>query len=250
MPVVVEKQYAISIDNSPQWKVPFAAIKAVDGEEFVKVTPYDQSFVKLLCFGCLELPKNAYKLSAAGLPGFKDIICLRNAVAFADVQDSGAPEELLFGRQVASDKKAKTPRVNAAKLKDMPSAPNVFEFEVPGVGSAPPLNVSMLRPVHPCDDLAVKLDEDTLEHVVAFIRDRGIEFDTLNTRRQYGQEEPGTWRMGSAGVVRKLDRDAETGDANAYKKKFKSVGAKKPSGSPPALGDSDGNLSAVPLHDA
>ena len=244
MPVLVEKHYTISIDNSPQWKVPADAIKVVEGAEFVKVTPYDQSFVKLLCFGCLQLPKNAYKLSAASLDGFREVLRLRNAAAFKDVDGGDAPELMLFASTAATPK-AKARRLNAAQLKDMRDAPSVFEFEVPGAGDNPPLLVSMLRPIHPCDDLSIKLDEDTLEHVVAFIRDQGITVDTLTTRRQYGTEEPGTWRMGNGKVVRKVLKDADTDDDPQNRPKFKTLGAKKRSASEAVLGDSDSGKTSI-----
>ena len=88
----------------------------------------------------------------------------------------------------------------------MRSCPETFDLELPRVGVRPQLVVTCLRPAHPCDDLCVKVCADTLEHIIAFIRAHGFSLDALTSKRAYhATDEPGLWRNGSAGLVRKLE---------------------------------------------
>ena len=61
-----------------------------------------------------------------------------------------------------------------------------------------------------------------------YIRSQGVDVDDLVNRRQYGGDAPerGLWKNGSAGLVRKLDRDGNEGvDALKRFKVWKDLGA-------------------------
>lgn len=216
MPVTVEVAYTVSIDGSAPWKVSGDLVRVVDGLSFVKVRPWDPQFVRLVVHDFLKLPKGA-RPSLAQCPGFKEVLRLRNSHVAEFCAEPEPTEPSLFGNTVAK-KKAKVTRMNATKLAELREAPAVMEFTVPGVSGCPPLNISAIKPIHPCDDLCVRLDGDTLDHLVAFMRAEGVDIDSLTTKRQYGNggNAPGVWRNGSAGLIRKLVACDDAPDKKRY----------------------------------
>ena len=83
--------------------------------------------------------------------------------------------------------------------------------------------VSAIKPVHPCDELCLQFDSDSLEHTIRFIQSDGIDLDDVLSRRALGEvDEPGVWKNGSAGFIRKLvgDENSDNEDCSG-KKKYK-----------------------------
>ncbi len=163
----------------------------------------------------VELPKQS-RPSMANCAGFQALMKCRNEAvnAIIDAEASGDTDEssALFGAKQISRKKSQ-PKVNAARLQELWQTPVIMEVPVPGVGEAPDMKVSVIRPVRPAEELCVSLNGDTLEHIVLFIRDRGIDAESLLTRRQYGgmEREKGVWRNGGAGLVR-MSRGPDTAE--------------------------------------
>ena len=215
MPVKVDITYVIAVDNasgkSPSWNVTSDKLRAVDGINFVKLRPYDESLCKVVCQGHLDLPKKI-RPSLAQCSGWKDPLkCRNDAVAESmESQDAGAEVSLFGDDAKPSRKRVRAPsRVNAAQLPSRRDHPEVMAFLIPGTNDRPPLLVSTLRPAHPCDDLSVSLDADSLEHIFLFMREKGIDIESLSSKRQYGgmDSEPGVWRNGSGSKIRKLRAD-------------------------------------------
>ena len=138
--------------------------------------------------------------------------CRNDAVAEQALAASGGGDDesaALFG-DTACTKSKKPARLNAAKLQEMRDAPGVMEFSVPGVVGSPALNVSTIRPAHPCDDPFVPLDPDSIEHIVRFMRESGIDHDSLMAKRHYGSTgSKGLWRNGGSLVVQSIDPGSE-----------------------------------------
>ena len=84
-----------------------------------------------------------------------------------------------------------------------------MEFIVPGENGRPELIVTVMRPAHSCDEMVAKFEPGAIKQVVHYIRYQCIDVDDLVNRRQYGGDalERGIWKNGSAGLVRKLERD-------------------------------------------
>ena len=76
---------------------------------------------------------------------------------------------------------------------------------MPGVQGQDAIDVAMLRPVHPCEDLVVALDPIMVEHVIRFIRHHELSHEVLVTKRQYRDEERprGVWANGSGSFIAK-----------------------------------------------
>ena len=212
MPVTVETAFQVSMDNSPVWKVATDRLRKIGDQWFAKFRSYDQSLVNLVLHeffadnaDSFQAPRrSSSRLSLAGLPGFKALLKLRNDCVLelesADAKtEAEVAAESLF--DCSSKKRSATPRMNASRSKDIRGSPEVLEVSVPGFGEGPALAISMVKPAHPCDELCIKVDADTIEHCIVFIRNHGITVDRL-TRRGYGSSEcKGLWKNGSAGVV-------------------------------------------------
>ena len=217
MPAVVEVAYSISLEGSPLWKVGPDLVRTFNDQAFIKLRAHDCGFIRMLCYNHLELPKKT-RFSLAQVEGFRSLQRLRNDAAFVEARprDDGADD--LFGGNVKQEKKPRT-RLNASQLQELRANPEVFEFEVPGVGNNPALLITATRPVHPTDDICIKLDGDTIEHITLFIR-HGLTIEALTTRRSYGTATPGLWNNGSAGLVQRLDEGTEV---DGVPKRFRSM---------------------------
>ena len=233
MPLLIQKTFSVSFDDSPTWKVSPELLKTIDGVDFVKLRPWDMGFVKLVAHGVAEV-NYKQKCSLAGTRGFKSLLQLRNDAVLSeeklqdddDIEDTGAAA--LFGDSVRPAKKARAgalrPRINAAKLQAMRDEPVAFDFEVPGIDNVPGLSITAIKPAHPCDDLCVKLDTDTLHHLVSFIRGHGFNGEDLLNKRTYRDSGvPGCWKMGSAGLVRLTTEEEKEKDDGVMGTKYRSV---------------------------
>ena len=201
MQVNIEVCYSVSFENSPQWMIKAEDVKTVDNVVFVKVRPCDPQFCKFLAHGFLELPKRC-RPSLAQCPGWKALLKCRNDKALEQTANPDQ-EASLFG----SDQKQTAKKLvrNAAQLQELRDNPEVMEFTVPGVEGSPDLNVSTIKPAHPCDGLCLPLDGDSIQHVVLFLRDVGVDLDNLLSKRQYGgMDMGGVWRNGGASIVKSL----------------------------------------------
>ena len=221
MPIVIETAFQITMDGSPTWKVAADRLKKIDDVWFVKLRAHDQSLINLVLHEIgmdkAHTPKKGTKrYSLAAHPGFKALLKLRNESVLeleAAEPDADTAAATLF--DVAQHKKSKRPRLNASQLQDLRESPQVFELPVPGFGR-PALCISTIRPAHPCDEMIIKLDEDSIEQCVHFIRNH----NHLATRRDYNSlEGKGLWRNGSAGIVEKI---SEAADDEISSKRYKS----------------------------
>ena len=235
MPITIEITYEIKLNDSPPWKITASALRQIESEWFVKLRPYDISFIRLVAHDFIELPKKQ-RLSLAACPGFKALLKLRNDAATDldnpdETHDDDKDALALFGGSsvtpAAGTKRVKRPRLTAAKLQALRDAPTSFEFSVPGTDGAPALMVTAIRPAHPCDELCVKLDAGTIEQLVLFIRDGGVSGDDLVTRRSYGTVGDGVWKNGSAGLIKKLNADELDDDKSDRKRKYQSLNAQE-----------------------
>ena len=66
-----------------------------------------------------------------------------------------------------------------------------MEFEVPGDDHRPAMVVRALKPAHPCDEMCVLFDGDTIDHIVTYIKRGGeLDADALLNKRTYKRHEP------------------------------------------------------------
>ena len=72
MAVSIERCYMVSFDNSPTWKVSKDNVKTHNGDDVVRLRPYDTSFVRMVMDW--QLPKGTKKVSLAATEGFRSLV--------------------------------------------------------------------------------------------------------------------------------------------------------------------------------
>ena len=238
MPVNIEITYALSMGDGVLWKVKADHLETVNGNTFVKLRPHEEAFARFCVHGFLDMPKRC-RPALGQCPGWKALLQLRNSAMEDILIAAGDDASLsLFGSQEQRGKK-KRQRVNAARLQEIRENPEIVEVFIPGIGDNPGMNISMVRPAHPCDDPIVRLDGDTIEHIVFYIRAKGIDIESLTSRRGYGGLQPGVWKNGNGSVVRAVTHDSDSdksGDEAApVKRKLKRL-------KPDTSGEAEGSL--------
>ena len=208
MPVTIDVCYSVAFNDSAPWRVKSDIVKVIQGITFVKLRPYDPTLCNVVLADFLELPKRS-RPSLSQTPGWKALLKCRNDAVAEQFKDEPGAEASLFGKTAKQSKKA-TPKLNATQLQDIRDNPAAMEFPVPGTNGRPQLLISTIRPGHPCDDLFVPMDGDSIEHIVLFMREAGIDAESILSKRHYGgmDREPGTWRNGNGSVVKKVQESS------------------------------------------
>ena len=95
MQVSIETMHCLRFNGSPEWKVTTDLIRVIEGENFVKLRPYDQGLIRMMCHNLIELPKKNYKMSLSQCDSFKSLMRLRqDAVAEKAAEGSSGKESL------------------------------------------------------------------------------------------------------------------------------------------------------------
>lgn len=198
MPVTIEHHIVIAMGGKAGWKVKPHQVVAVGESQFVRLQPTDGTLVRMLCDGMLgdnKLPKNP---TLATCPGFRELQKLRNEQQRVELQ-ADVPACGLFEQ---GNQEVKKVRRTAAAVKELRENPQMLHVQVVGEGQKT-MVIDMVRPVHPCDDLAVRLDSEMLEFIFDFIRHRGISADLLQATRAYASSgSDGVWKFGDGFVVK------------------------------------------------
>ena len=239
MSVIVQPAFTITMDGSSPWKVNADKLKNVGGQWFLRMRAWDTGLIHLIANDFCELPKKT-RFSLVSCEGWESLIKLRNASVTQlkaqsgmDSDKSDEAAQALFGSidSNASKKNLKKPQMNAAQLKELREEPKLFDINVPGSSDRHALMVTVVHPAHPCDEMCVKLDADTIAHLAHYIREHGFDVESLTSRRVYasaGADNKGVWRNGSAGLVRKLqpiDSDDDTPPRRKYQSLNKQASA-------------------------
>jgi hypothetical protein len=218
MPIVVEPSYHISLDEKATWVVRPDMLIRVEDQTFVRLTTWDRSLISIITnIAGVDLPTKC-RPSLAGCPGYQSLKSLRNASLTAN-DDEATAANALFGDSAAATLKAKAPRISRAAMAELRSNPQVTELTIQVSGRAP-LSLLVLKPGHSNEDMSVHLEPDTLDYVFTYIAEQGVAIEDLLAKRQYGGDHgPGVWRMGSAGLVRKIDAVVDDDDDESPTKK-------------------------------
>ena len=223
MPVDIKRSVTIAFDADISWPVPDDRLREVENgggtTMFVKLSPREPNFIRMVCAGMFEMPKASAscKMSIVHTDGYTHLVNMRNAVAFSMPADASAAlfcdDDVQNGPE-ASKPASKRRRLTMSDRLQLKAQPEIIQVAVPGVQGQDDMNTLMLRPVHPCEDLAVALDPLMLEQVIRFIRHSGLSPEILVQKRQYGDEDrpKGVWSNGSGSFVdaKPLTEDGDT----------------------------------------
>ena len=184
--------------------MPLDIVKQVEGSLFIRIKSHDQAFIRLVFSGAFELPKRT-KFSMLGTPSWTKLLEIRNDASFDRIGAGPVSDEAtLFGSgPKVSKRKKPLPRMSASQVQLARSTNEIVQLHVPGCAGNPDFDVAVIKPAHPAEDLWLHFDDIAVQHVIDFLRS-DLTLAALCTRRGYGQEEKGTWRNGSAGLVQKI----------------------------------------------
>ena len=211
MAVVVEQVFSIIVGDSSPWRAHPKLVRMVNDVPYLKLPSHDPSLIRLIAHDHVELDKKT-RFSLAQCDGFKALVELRNSSCQSTAADESAPG--LF--DVTPKKRTK---LTADQCRQLRECPEVQEMLIPGVNGSPSMMVPTLLPAHPCDDIAIRLSADCLQHVIAYIQGHGVSLESLSSKRAYREplngETPvkGVWRNGNGSVIVKLPGTAELSDA-------------------------------------
>ena len=183
----------------------------VNDVPYLKLPPHEPSLIRLIAHDHVELDKKT-KFSVAKCDGFKALVELRNSSCQSPSADESASG--LF--EVTPKKRTK---LTADQCRQLRECPEVQEMLTPGVNGSPSMMVPTLAAAHPCDDVAIRLSAECLQHVIAYIQGHGVSLASLSSKRAYREprhgETPvkGVWRNGNGSVIVKLPGTEELDDA-------------------------------------
>jgi hypothetical protein len=210
MPVSIAYNASILLHGCrTSWEVKASSIWKNGDDMFVKVSPINQSLVRLVADGVCKLPTSKKPLTLAGCPGFQQLLELRNEKHKADwllTSTAGSSEgaRKLFSAKPSKASPKKMQKRSAGALRELRQSPTVMLIRVPGVNGSPSLEVEVARPVHPCDVLAVRLEPTAIEHVLLFLRS-SVTTDALTSAREYAQSgQKGVWQRKNSAFLVKL----------------------------------------------
>ena len=192
MPIVSRNVTHISFDGSPEWRVTDKMLKDVNGVPFVKLSPIDQTLCRAVAHGHCRI-KSKLNLSLTQIPGFIKLRDLRNCLQAEDMLESCQhPAEgavALFGDSTRRTVK-KRKKVSAHEPRNDNAESIALRIEAcDDTEWSEAVTIEVIRPVHPCDDIYVKMDVDMIHIILKFIRHWGMEEDDFTKRRAYGSTD-------------------------------------------------------------
>ena len=152
MTVKIETHIALVVGEN-KWKVYPDLITTTGHRQFLKLPAHNVSLIRII----FDI-KNPKSLSLSNSTGFLELKDIRNTAqknAFAEASGHNAAAALFDDGDAPS--KVRKARVNQATQNQLRGT-EIMDILVPGTGHAG-VTVSVIRPVHPLEDLAVELLE-------------------------------------------------------------------------------------------
>ncbi len=169
------------------WKPKLLTIKDVDGQ-FVRICSYDTGIVLMLAAYAGLNVKAKDRPSICHCPGLADLKRIRNQAQSDDMCTDVKPD--LFDDESAPQQPQKKKKRIAHRThqenKELKDNVGAFLVKLDDTHSA-----WLKRPIHACEDIIVKFEEDSLTNVFQFIVDGGLDMENLYTKRPYRDRATG-----------------------------------------------------------
>jgi hypothetical protein len=177
------------VHGKAAWKLRPQDSKFVNGREFLKLarTGTQYGFCRLVYERiCEESPhdiahtpfaQSTFSLTAS--KGYAELMALRNTAQSAELRQVEKDLRIsamaaLFQKKPADETPAaKRARVSREKIREASRNPDVIAITVDDGGDV--FDLEVVRPLHPNDEIAVKLDTDTIERVIRYIVNQGFD---------------------------------------------------------------------------
>ena len=175
MPLALNFVPTFNLEGSKaEWKVHHSELIELNGTQYVELKKgkcNHHGFPRLV-YTMAELDDKDWSLTSS--IGYKELQSLRNEAQRAAL--TSAQLEALPTWQRASAK-LKPKRTSRCKLKELSEHRGVLTINVPGANGTATKAIEVITPVYSAEDIRVKLDVQTVMHVLAFIVDRGFDMD-------------------------------------------------------------------------
>ena len=230
MPICIARNWSVSFaDSKFEWKIGADLVQKIGGDECVKVHAYDYGFCRLVCEGFLDPVPNFKKISLAQTEGYKSLVRMRNERQIEELQKQEASKaSSLFGPASSREPPQKVQRRSFTVLDMLRKNPELISITLPTIDGFIGKEVSVQRPSHPCDSLVLKLDEAVLEHVVAYIREKGIDTDLVTNKRQYARgPAKGIWPIIGDRYLVRVPSDGGTEHSKVFHSESAAVRARE-----------------------
>ena len=205
MKVIIETRTAIKVEGGKSgWNVPTDCVVDCDGLMYVKIPPGYPVVVKMLCEGAAHAPDPVPKdFSLLASVGYRHLVEIRNQTQSDELVED-RPSTKLF-RSEDQQQQPKKRRLTRDRINELRQSPTALTIKVPTEHGD--TDVSVLRPIHPKDALAVQLAPDQLSAVFAHIRNS--QFDDTTYYKRDKTLPKGIWRKAGAYIVKYLDADGK-----------------------------------------
>jgi len=190
MAFVVESVTRVSAGGKAKWEIKSDKLVHVGTKTFVKLACWDGSLCRLVLEDCPAACDGANKsFSLSSSNGLHQLMKLRNEAQTLELQKACEPRSsLCIGVRTPPSKR---PRISRMAIKQMRSNPGTVCITVPAFAEHSDLEMDVLRPVHPRDELGVLLDKSVLERIIRFIQHEG--FSVENSSRHDRSLPKGVW---------------------------------------------------------
>lgn len=160
-----------------RWEVKH--VREVDGQKFAKMASSDNSLARFVLEGLQVDSVGETRFTLNSSDGLHELMEIRNAAQSTLLSPAAAEAAKLFGATKVSPPKVK--RLKRGVIKEQRENPSTFWITIPQFNNQEPMDVLILKPIHPLDALWVALEQTYVERVIRFIRFNG--FSETNTTR-------------------------------------------------------------------
>ena len=166
------------------WEVQKSAQIEAGGQIFVKLPRANSSRFAKMCLK--DAPEGALMM---GSEGYAELCDLRDARQAELMKDDKAQEQprvvqMLFRvAPVADENNPKRPRVAREAMRQMRACPDTLDITIPAFDDVPPTQLTVLRPVHSRDDLAVPLNPAVIQRLILYFSHAGFSAGRMRAPR-------------------------------------------------------------------
>ena len=174
------------------WEVPKSAQIEAGGQIFVKVPRANSSRFAKMCLK--DAPEGTSMMGSEGYAELCDLRDARQAELMKDepdrfglkAQEQPRVLQMLFKNNpapVADENNPKRPRVAREAMRQMRACPDTLDITIPAFDDLPPTQLTVLRPVHSRDDLAVPLNPAVIQRLILYFSHAGFSAGRMRAPR-------------------------------------------------------------------
>ena len=185
------------VDAKAKWVLKDADVRCVNGTEYLKLKRSGPAygFARIVMEHCSALIADKDKFTLTASKGYAKLMQMRNDAVAAEMRGIDGPPpcdsaNALFGDTAPPEEKR--PRMTLNTKREMWRNPEATTITIQS-DDQPDFVLDVIRQVHPCDELTIKFDIESVTRVIDFLYDEGFNADL---QRPSKNELPaGVWRM-------------------------------------------------------